>query len=167
MKEVFGDRLLSKAIREKGTEEQEGGQHVLLSELGSKIVVIVEHHLPNEAADSDSSSSSSEDEDEKAYKKEKKSAPATIIVPELAELGVYAQSVKPSDNSWFEEVALKNAPHHHLINVSELGLAAHLPVHATKIAKHNSQHLMRVFPKGTRISSKNLNPVPFWAVGSQ
>jgi phosphatidylinositol phospholipase C delta len=26
---------------------------------------------------------------------------------------------------------------------------------------------MRVFPKGTRISSKNLNPVPFWGVGAQ
>lgn len=26
---------------------------------------------------------------------------------------------------------------------------------------------MRVFPKGTRISSKNLQPVPFWGVGAQ
>jgi phosphatidylinositol phospholipase C delta len=26
---------------------------------------------------------------------------------------------------------------------------------------------MRVYPKGTRISSKNLNPVPFWGVGAQ
>ena len=26
---------------------------------------------------------------------------------------------------------------------------------------------MRVYPKGTRISSNNLNPVPFWGVGAQ
>jgi len=26
---------------------------------------------------------------------------------------------------------------------------------------------MRVFPKGTRISSKNLKPVPFWGIGAQ
>ena len=45
MKEVWGDRLLSKSVRDEGTEEQAGGEHVLLEELGSKIVVIVEHHL--------------------------------------------------------------------------------------------------------------------------
>jgi len=45
MKEVWGDRLLSKAVRDEGTAEQAGGEHVLLEELGSKIVVIVEHHL--------------------------------------------------------------------------------------------------------------------------
>jgi len=45
MKEIWGDRLLSKAVRDEGTEEQAGGQHVRLAELGSKIVVIVEHHL--------------------------------------------------------------------------------------------------------------------------
>jgi len=169
MHEVFGERLLSKAVREEGHEEQAGGQHVSLAELGSKICIIVEHHLPNEAEDSDSSSdSSSDDEQKEEYKKEAKKAPSTIIIPELAELGVYAQSVKPSNNSWFEELSLgPNGPHHHLINVSETGLARHFPQHNAKIAHHNAHHLMRVFPKGTRISSRNLNPVPFWAVGAQ
>ncbi|KAF2111419.1 1-phosphatidylinositol-4,5-bisphosphate phosphodiesterase gamma 2 [Lophiotrema nucula] len=171
MREVLGDRLLSKAIRDKGTEEQEGGEHVALSELGSKLVVIVEYHLPNEQENSDSSSSSSEDEEEKQahqqYKQQKKAAPTTgTIVPELAELGVYAQSVKPVNNSWFESV-LENAPHHHLINVSEVGLKAHLPANSAAIARHNSKALMRVFPKGTRISSKNLLPAPFWGIGAQ
>lgn len=36
-----------------------------------------------------------------------------------------------------------------------------------KIATHNAHHLMRVYPKGTRISSRNLNPVPFWSLGAQ
>ncbi|ORY58059.1 PLC-like phosphodiesterase [Pseudomassariella vexata] len=172
MREVWGDRLLSKAAREKGHDEQQGSDDpVLLEELASKIVVIVEYHIPGEVdSDSSSSSSSSEDEEEKQarhdYKARKKAAP-TIIIPELAELGVYAQSVKPIDNSWFEEVAMKNGPHHHLINVSEVGLSAHLPGAAEKIARHNSTHLMRVFPKGTRISSKNLKPVPFWSIGAQ
>lgn len=172
MHEVWGERLLSKAVRREGHEEQAGGQHVSLAELGSKICVIVEHHLPDEVVDSDSSSDSSSDEEEKAekenYKKEAAKAPSTIIIPELADLGVYAQSVKPSSNSWFEELSLgPNGPHHHLINVSESGLAKHMPAHSAKIAVHNSQHLMRVYPKGTRISSRNLNPVPFWAIGSQ
>ncbi|KAF4921847.1 1-phosphatidylinositol 4,5-bisphosphate phosphodiesterase 1 [Colletotrichum viniferum] len=169
MKEVFGDRLLSKAVREKGHAEQEGDSPVRLEELGNKIVLIVEYHFPGEPDDS-SSSSDDEDEEERknheAYKAKKKAAPKTLIVPELEALGVYAQSVKPVDNSWYEDI-LKDGPHHHLINVSESGLASHMPEASDNISRHNAQHLMRVFPKGTRISSKNLHPVPFWGVGAQ
>ncbi|KAI1854011.1 hypothetical protein JX265_003666 [Neoarthrinium moseri] len=175
MKEVWGDRLLSKAIREKGHDEQEGsGAQVSLEELGSKIVLIVEYHFPEEVEKSSSDSSSgseSEDDEEKqarqAYKAKKKAAPPSVIIPELAELGVYAQSVKPVDNSWFEAAAMKNGPHDHLINVSEIQLAKHMPANNEKIAIHNSRHLMRVFPKGTRISSTNLKPAAFWGIGAQ
>ncbi|KAM0285441.1 hypothetical protein ACHAQH_001388 [Verticillium albo-atrum] len=175
MKEVLGDRLLSKAIREEGHREQEGsGEHVTLAELGSKIAVIVEYHYPDEKSDSDSISSSDEDEaeDEKAARKvwhEKKhtAAPSAVIIPELSDLGVYAQSVKPPNNSWFDPGGQFVGPHHHLINVSESGLGSHLPSQSYRIATHNSKHLMRVYPKGTRISSRNLKPVPFWGVGAQ
>ncbi|KAL7627866.1 hypothetical protein AAE478_002061 [Parahypoxylon ruwenzoriense] len=172
MREVFGDRLLSKAVRDKGHLEQQGGSNpVTLAELGNKIVVIVEYHLPEEAdASDDDNDSSPEDEEERearaAYQAKRKAATPSIIIPELAELGVYAQSVKPKDNSWFEGV-LKDGPHNHLINVSETGLASHMPAANAEIARHNSRHLMRVFPKGTRISSKNLKQVPFWGIGAQ
>ncbi|KAJ3563322.1 hypothetical protein NPX13_g8242 [Xylaria arbuscula] len=176
MREVWGDRLLSKAIREKGHQEQDTkDEQVYLDELGSKIVVIVEYFFPSseDKGDDDSSSSSSsssEDEEEKqanaAYKARKKAVKAGKIIPELAALGIYAQSVKPRDNSWFES-ELTEAPHHHLINVSETGLQSLMPANNEKIARHNAKYLMRVFPKGTRISSKNLMQVPFWAVGAQ
>lgn len=94
-------------------------------------------------------------------------AACSVIVPELAALGVYAQSVKPSDDSWFGPGGLVNGLHHHLINVSESGLAKHLPAYAAAIVRHNAHHLMRVYPKGTRISSSNLKPVAFWATGAQ
>jgi phosphatidylinositol phospholipase C, delta len=174
MKEVWGDRLLSEAIRQEGHQEQvHEGNHVRLEELGFKIVVIVEHHLADAVdQEDDDDSSDVEDEDElrerKAYKDQKKGAPAALIIPELADLGVYAQSVKPCDNSWYEvDSGLKNGPHHHLINVSESGLSSHMETAGEKIGRHNAHHLMRVFPKGTRISSKNLNPVPFWGIGAQ
>jgi phosphatidylinositol phospholipase C delta len=174
MNEVWGDRLLSEAVIRKGHQEQEGSNSdVSLDELGSKIVVIIEYYIPNEIEENgDDSSNASDDEREEkqgwqAYKDKKKAAPQAIIVPELAAMGVYAQSVKPRDNSWFEEVGLKNGPHHHLINVSEVQLGAHLPGDSHKIARHNAKHLMRIYPKGTRISSKNLNPVPFWGIGAQ
>ncbi|KAI0841115.1 PLC-like phosphodiesterase [Hypoxylon sp. FL0890] len=172
MKEIFGDRLLCKAIREKGHREQEGDtDHVTLAELGSKIVLIVEYHLPEEADASDEESGSNyEDEEERqaraAYRAKKAATASNAIIPELAELGVYAQSVKPRDNSWFEGV-LKDGPPNHLINVSETGLASYMPGANEKIAHHNSRHLMRVFPKGTRITSKNLKQVPFWGIGAQ
>lgn len=173
MREVWGDRMISKAVREEGHREQAGtGEHVTLGELGPRIAVIVEYHFDGEAEDSDSSSDDEGDaEDEKKarkeYKEKKKASRATGIIPELAEIGVYAQSVKPVDNSWYEPGELKNGPHHHLINVSESGLSSHMPEHALAIAAHNSRHLMRVFPKGTRISSTNLKPAQYWGVGAQ
>lgn len=170
MREVFGERLLSRSVREKGQREQAGlGEHVTLAELGNKIVVIVEYHLPDEVESSDDESDAEDatgKEDRKQYAEKKKATNAGLIVPELAELGVYAQSVKPVNNSWFE-ANLDDAPHHQLINVSESGLQSHLPQNSAKIARHNAHHLMRVYPKGTRISSKNLHPVPFWGIGAQ
>ncbi|KAH6608521.1 1-phosphatidylinositol-4 [Trichoderma cornu-damae] len=176
MKEVFGHRLISEPVRRNGARERQGsGEHVTLEDLGPKISVIVEFHLPDEAASSSSSSSDDQSDDEeqrqarRAYKDKKQAASSssTGIIPELAELGVYAQSVKPKDNSWYDPGQLVNGPHHHLINVSESGLSSHLPEHAVRISHHNARHLMRVYPKGTRISSSNLHPVKFWGVGAQ
>ncbi|OAP62416.1 hypothetical protein AYL99_04619 [Fonsecaea erecta] len=172
MREVWGDRLLSKAVREKGHDEQHGaGDQVTLEDLGSKIVLIVEYHFPNESQSEEENSNSDEEDAEtkqarKAYNEKKKTA-TSVIIPELAELGVYAQSVKPRDNSWYGDAGLKDGPHHHLINVSETGLKAYMPVENDKIARHNARHLMRVYPKGTRISSRNLKPVQFWGIGAQ
>ncbi|KAI1815492.1 1-phosphatidylinositol-4,5-bisphosphate phosphodiesterase [Poronia punctata] len=187
MQEVWGDRLLSKSVREKGHREQDDGtEHVRLEELGGKIVVIVEYYFPkndddniddssSSSSSSSSSDSSSEEEEEEeeeekqaraAYKARKKTVKNLGIIPELAALGVYAQSVKPRDNSWYED-ELSGRPHHHLINVSETGLKNLMLANGERIARHNARHLMRVYPKGTRISSKNLKQVPFWAVGAQ
>ncbi|KAK6437374.1 hypothetical protein LTR95_006433 [Oleoguttula sp. CCFEE 5521] len=168
MKEVWQHRLLSERVRQQGQQEQQGsGEHVTLDQLGAKIAVIVEFHVGEVLSES----SSSEEEnaakaDSKAYKQRKKDAvDACVIIPELAELGVYAQSIKPIDKSWLEGEL--SHPHHHLINISESGLSSLMPASNPKIAKHNSEHLMRVFPKGTRISSANLNPAIYWGVGAQ
>jgi phosphatidylinositol phospholipase C delta len=171
MQEVWGDRLLSKAVREHGHHEQEGtGSHITLQELGNKIAVMVEYHFVGEPEDSDSSDDEGADEaskaEKKAYQDKKKKAAASPIIPELADLGVYAQSVKPVDQSWLTG-NLCNGPHHHLINMSESGVSKLLPENTAAISKHNAHHLMRVYPKGTRIFSRNLNPCTFWGVGAQ
>ncbi|KAG5914724.1 hypothetical protein E4U53_004608 [Claviceps sorghi] len=179
MKQVFGHRLLSEPIRHKGHREQEHDDvHVSLADLGARIAVIVEYHLgggENEAGASGSDSATDDEPQETAearearreYKENKKETVTNGIVPELAEMGVYAQSVKPVDDSWYNPGTLTNGPHHHLINISESGLSSHLPAEAVSIAAHNAKHLMRVYPKGTRIGSSNLRPVAFWGIGAQ
>jgi len=149
MIEVFGDRLLSKRVRDEGSREEQGaGDHVRLEELGSKICVIVEYHFPAEEDDDDDSDSSEDEaeDDEKSrmdrlnYKKKKKEAFKGII-PTLADLGVYAQSVKPRDKSWLRG-ELREGPHDHLINVSESALSSLMPEQSSDVSKHNAQHLM-------------------------
>lgn len=90
MRETWQQRLLSEPVRQQGTEEQAGaGEHVALSQLGSKIAVIVEFHIADEKEDSSSSSESEDDDPEhRDMKASKKNAPKTVIIPELAELGV-------------------------------------------------------------------------------
>ena len=173
MHEVWGDRMISKHVQDEAASNSSGSENeVTLARLGSKIAVIVEYHFPNQAQHEEEADGESEDEDEeakrdrRAYEQRKKEAPKEGIIPELAELGVYAQSVKPRDHSWVEG-ELKDAPHHHLMNVSESGLSSLMPKANHGIGKHNSKHMMRVYPKGTRISSQNLNPVLFWGVGAQ
>jgi phosphatidylinositol phospholipase C, delta len=43
----------------------------------------------------------------------------------------------------------------------------HLPSPLASLIHHASHHLRRIFPKGTRISSSNLDPSQFWRTGSQ
>lgn len=168
MKEVLGHRLLTEPVpRDRNGVEYDPEGHVKLGDLGAKVAVIVEFHLPNEAKDSDSSSSDEQDPADKNDKDKDKDSSSNVIIPELAALGIYAQSVKPGDNTWFDPGELLNAPHHHLINLSESGLRTHMPRESTKIAAHNARHLMRVYPRGTRIASGNLKQVPFWGVGAQ
>ncbi|BEI89779.1 uncharacterized protein CcaverHIS019_0211410 [Cutaneotrichosporon cavernicola] len=175
--EVFGDMVLMTDPR-KGSEDLL--HHVTLAELGNKVCFMVEYYFPGQkpedaddgfsSSDSDSDSEGDGQDDRKKakaiYNAQRKAAPSANIIPELSALGVVVQSVKPPNNSWYES-ALANAPHHHLINISETGLAAHLPTNTDKVSAHNAKHLMRVYPKGTRISSKNLRPVPFWGIGAQ
>lgn len=41
------------------------------------------------------------------------------------------------------------------------------PQGAAEFVRHNSKHLSRIYPKGTRTDSSNYCPVPFWNVGCQ
>jgi len=54
-----------------------------------------------------------------------------------------------------------------LINISESACMDLLPASLAGLISHSSNHLRRIFPKGTRVDSSNLDPLVFWRNGSQ
>lgn len=97
----------------------------------------------------------------------KTKAPKPKISDELADLGYYARSMKPP-SGWLTS-PMPQGPAHILINISESGLAAllHLPENVSALIKHASKYLRRVYPRGTRVRSTNLNPLVVWGSGGQ
>ncbi|KAK0518817.1 hypothetical protein OC842_007668 [Tilletia horrida] len=160
MESVFGDKLITRKI--------DTNNEPPLKELEGKITVMVEYYGPdlNAEAAEISSSESSSDEEERALKKKKKDAKPAKIIPDLATLGVYAQSVKPKDLTWL--TGELREPVNHMINVSEGTVHKLLEKHDAKaMIAHNAHHLIRVYPAGLRIGSTNLHPCPFWGIGAQ
>lgn len=146
LQEVLGDKLVSQSLHADGTE-------ATLKDFEGKVLVMVEYY--GQSAKSDAT----EDPGKNAKEQPK-------IVPELAALGPYAQSIKPSDDRWLKGEVTED-PKNPLLNIGEGPLLDILEKTPDPVAKHNAAALMRVYPAGTRIFSKNLNPVPFWGVGAQ
>lgn len=160
MCEVLGDKLVTEQIKKDGSP-------ATLGDLGGKILVMVEYYgLEKEDVPDKLDAHDTDDEDSKEQSAKKAAAKPSKIIPELSSLGVYAQSMKPQDDAWLKGTL--SEPQNHLINVEERAVLELVEKgQGDGVAKHNASHLMRIYPKGTRINSKNLNPVPFWGVGAQ
>lgn len=53
-----------------------------------------------------------------------------------------------------------------MINISESTLSALIPTRLDAIVENARKHLRRVYPRGSRIKSGNLDPSKFWRAGS-
>ena len=53
-----------------------------------------------------------------------------------------------------------------MINISESVLKPLIPHSLDAIIQNGQKHLRRVYPRGTRIESGNLNPLLYWRAGS-
>ncbi|PWN31796.1 PLC-like phosphodiesterase [Meira miltonrushii] len=164
MEEVFGDRLITQHAKDQNDP-------IKLDELTGKILVMVEYYglekddVPDDIPANAKQAQDSDDKASKEHREKKDEKPAKII-PQLAALGVYAQSMKPKDDAWLKGTLTE--PQNHLVNVEERAVLELIEKkQGQSVSKHNANHLMRIYPKGTRINSKNLNPVPFWGVGAQ
>ncbi|KIW07693.1 hypothetical protein, variant [Verruconis gallopava] len=84
------------------------------------------------------------------------------IIASLSKLGVYTRSYH------FKSLTQPEASiPTHVFSLSEGTLSE---VHKTDpegLFNHNKDFLMRAYPRGTRISSSNLDPAPFWRQGVQ
>lgn len=107
---------------------------------------------PHERTTSASSVSSGE----QTPKKKKK------MLDSLSGLGIYTRS---HHFSGFDQPEA-NIPSH-IFSLSESAVTENHETHASDLFKHNQRYFMRTYPKGTRISSSNLNPVLFWRQGVQ
>jgi len=119
---------------------------------------------PVAKTEDDSSSSDSDLSDSEVQKKKAAQKAHAKIHPQLAALGIYAQSIKPKKNWLVQELS---EPLHALVNISESGLRKLLPNSLEGLVEHASKHMRRCYPRGIRVESSNMNPLPVWRAGTQ
>lgn len=101
------------------------------------------------------SSAPSDDDDQKKAK-------STKIIESLSRLGIFTRSYhyKALDQP---EASVPT----HVFSLSESTLSEVHKTDPVGLFDHNKNYLMRAYPKGTRVSSSNLNPAPYWRQGVQ
>ncbi|KAH7340763.1 PLC-like phosphodiesterase [Rhizoctonia solani] len=170
MLETWGDKLVQAEV--EGIEGMVSLKHVR-----GRILLMVEWYSPASRAppqhDSSSSSSSSSDDDDRGDQRQRDIAIAgeqaqkqldSRISPSLAKLGVYAKSVKPQGDFTSQKIT---EPLHCLLNISENALSKLLPTRLEALIQMGHTHQTRVYPRGTRVQSTNLNPLKAWRAGAQ
>jgi len=140
-----------------------------LESLRKRILVKVKYSPPEKAAKDRAPLPHSRDlhsaemengssEDEAQVDAEKKGK----IIEALSQLGVYTRSCH------FQSLDQPEAKiPSHVFALSENKLLALEEQHQEALFTHNTNFLMRAYPRGTRVRSTNLNPAPLWRQGVQ
>lgn len=80
----------------------------------------------------------------------------------LASLLVYTVGVKCHGI----DPTIEYAPEH-IFSLSENSANKLVKASMTDLVKHNQTHMVRIYPKGTRVNSTNFEPHRYWAAGAQ
>ncbi|KAI4723221.1 phosphoinositide phospholipase C [Aureobasidium sp. EXF-10727] len=84
------------------------------------------------------------------------------IITALASMGVYTRGCHFKD---FDQPEAKLPNHIFSLSESKI-IEVHKRDHSA-LFRHNKRFMMRIYPKGIRVSSSNLDPAPFWRMGAQ
>ena len=134
------------------------------AELKNKILVKVKYAPPGSSPDETDST----DDDRppptnaEAGKKPEGKKKGSKIIQDLSRMGIYTRGV--SFKSFDQPEASMPT---HIFSLSEKKFLDHHEKQNAKLWEHNKNFLMRAYPAGTRITSSNLNPAPFWGCGTQ
>ncbi|KIK62977.1 hypothetical protein GYMLUDRAFT_41279 [Collybiopsis luxurians FD-317 M1] len=173
LKEAWGEKLVVGKL-DFGLEED---ARVSPRDLKGRIVLMVEYYAPDNFAEIEAEQEVEELDPEKDREittetiVEGEDLPEVLvgqvergkISDELAALGYYARSWKPS-KGWLQQELVD--PKHILINISESLILSLVPNELDPLVEHGRLHLRRIFPKGTRIRSSNMDLLKFWRNGS-
>ena len=90
--------------------------------------------------------------------------PKSNIIKSLGELGVYTRGLKFQD---FHSLNNNTVSHVFSLAENKFNSTCQDGEAINHLEKHNMHHLMRVYPKGSRLKSSNFDPVPCWKRGVQ
>ncbi|OAX39838.1 PLC-like phosphodiesterase [Rhizopogon vinicolor AM-OR11-026] len=88
------------------------------------------------------------------------------IADSLADLGYYTRSMKPMKQWLTEDLPSPPHPPNIMINVSESSILAMVPHSLLELIENSQYQLRRIYPRGSRLSSSNLDPLKQWRNGS-
>ncbi|GME50351.1 C2 calcium-dependent membrane targeting [Neofusicoccum parvum] len=117
---------------------------------------------PPQEAEPASPSESEEDATAAAAAADQPKPPKSKICQALSRLGVYTWAIR------FQSLSQPEANYPaHIFSLSEgrlMEVHQHFP---SELFQHNKKYMMRAYPKGTRVSSSNLDAPVFWRQGVQ
>ncbi|KAJ3869013.1 PLC-like phosphodiesterase [Lentinula novae-zelandiae] len=174
LKNAWGEKLVEGKLTDGSEEEVK----VSPRELKGRIILMVEYYAPSNFAEVEAEEELEEldpDQEEESTSSdsivEGEDLPQVLvgeiergkISDELAALGYYARSWKPT-KGWLQQELID--PRHILINISESKILSLLPTQLDPLIEHGRLHLRRIFPRGTRIRSSNMDILKLWRNGS-
>lgn len=133
-----------------------------LDSVRKKILVKVKYSPPEKARDSKNAKGTPGSSEGPGSPGEDDAVKKGKILRSLSSMGVFTRAFH-FDDFGQEEASIPT----HIFSLSETKLLDVCEEQPENIFAHNLRYLMRAYPKGSRLSSSNLDPAPFWRFGIQ